>query len=78
MTGKLAPRYWLFWLGLTVTAISLMFALTPWWYSLERFLFGVPDEYYPELAWFALAVYVGLPLTLVGGVVLWITRRQDA
>jgi len=75
-TGLRAPRYWLLWLGLTSLVVSLTFALTPWWYQMERHFFGVPDEHYPELAWATFAVLIAVPLCLLGGLVAWLTRPR--
>lgn len=77
MKGRLAPRYWVLWLGLAVTFVSLVLGLTPWWYDLERRFFGVPDEYYPELAWLSVAGLIGVPMIGVGTVIVLITRRRS-
>ena len=77
MKGRLAPRYWVLWFGLAVTVLSLVLGTTPWGYDLERHFFGVPDEYYPELAWLSLVALIGVPITFVGALIIWITRRRS-
>jgi hypothetical protein len=54
----------------------MTFALTPWWYQMERLVFGVPDEHYPELAWATFAICIATPLCLLGGLVAWLTRPR--
>ena len=77
LKGLAAPRYWLLWLGLMSLALSLIFALTPWWYQMERHFFGVPDEHYPELLWATFGICIAAPITALGGLVVWLTRSRE-
>jgi len=70
-------RYSTLWVGLAVTSLALLLALTPWSYEIERRLWGVPDEYYPELMWATVAVFIGAPLIAVGVAIILLTRKRD-
>jgi hypothetical protein len=66
-------RHWpsriLIWIGTGLVCLSLLLALTPLQWMLERYTVGVPDEYYPEYFWIA----IGLPISVLvlGAGSLW-------
>lgn len=76
MRRALGRRYWLLWAGLTISALGLLLGLTPWAYEVERQLWGVPDEHYPELLWLSMAAFIGIPLTIAGSAVVISSRNR--
>ncbi|HEX4303081.1 MAG TPA: hypothetical protein VHZ78_09830 [Rhizomicrobium sp.] len=62
-------RNWLLLVGIVLTGIVSILSFTPLDWIVEKRLWGVPDEYYPEVAWLMFGLPVAL-LVLIAGLFL--------
>jgi hypothetical protein len=72
----------LVWIGLIATAISLVFGFTAFHWWIEKRLWRVEEQYYPEIVWIFVALPMSLAIVLGGLVYAWIVldpfRSSDA
>ncbi len=77
-TKHTIKRYGLFWVGVALTIITAVLSFTPLDWFLERAIWGVSDEYYPELFWLSCGMPVAL--LILGAGMIWarITRPKPS
>lgn len=62
----LKKSFWLLWLGLLGILISFVGAFTPVHWHVERYLWGVQDQYYPELFYLFVVLPISFVLSFIG------------
>jgi O-antigen/teichoic acid export membrane protein len=68
-------RNWLLRIGIALTVLVLILSFTPLDWFVEKWLWGVPDEYYPELAWLIFGLPAALLVLIAGVFSAWSARR---